>query len=70
MKRSMPTISPMPSTSPGRCDWSPLASTACPNEHPGRALGGDHHEQQQRDLLAEGQRPAIASAMKQRAIVR
>lgn len=30
MKRSMPTIRPTPSTSSGRCDWSPPASVASP----------------------------------------
>ncbi|CAO0834205.1 hypothetical protein SMICM17S_01190 [Streptomyces microflavus] len=30
MKRSMPTIRPTPSTSSGRCDWSPPARVARP----------------------------------------
>ncbi len=59
MNRSMPTITPTPSTSSGRCELSPPARVARPAPvTPGGALGGDDHEDQQRDLLADRQRVA------------
>ncbi len=57
MKRSMPTITPTPSTRSGRCEASPPAKVASPGAgDPGRTLRRDHHEQQQGDLLRNRER--------------
>ena len=59
MNRSMPTIRPTPSTSSGRCELQAAGQRRQAGAgDAGGALGGDDHEQQQRDLLADRQRVA------------
>ena len=59
MNRSMPTIRPTPSSSSGRCDGQPAGERREAGAgDAGGALGGDDHEHQQRDLLADRQRLA------------